>query len=609
MSSILLTSKPDHLNIAIVGSGPRGLSVLERIIHHSRESLDLKVTILLFDKKDHGPGCHNLDQSPHLLLNTAADQINIFPKDEEIDQMQPRHTLTFDKWIQECVELGLHSDLITLKNDSPLDTYQPRALFGFYLKDMLASLIETKNQLLEVNLIHSYVQDISKRADGRWDICSSDDVYSGIDFIYLCTGHHLVANEIPDQDESLISNPYPINEKLSKIPDGCTVALRGLGLTAIDIIAQLTLGRGGRFLNEPNRSTLTYLPSGREPKILAFSRSGFPLLPRPNNQKTNIEQRLGKHFTRAAVDHYKRAGKIDFKKYLLPLIVKDMEEAYAAALHRETFENKNYSEKANKKHDTTQESFAPEEHWFFNNPKINAFHDDTLKSSQFFKEYLFRYLKEDLEESEKGNISSPIKAAYDVLRDHRELIAYAMDFAGLEGDSQKWFYDEFLPKMKRYSVGPPKERIQQLIALQASGILAMDFGPNSRCIKSEKGWKVISGLTSDYTCNADFLVDGVLPINGPGDDPLLKKLVAKGIAKYFENGSYKSDGLDINRNLNVLDQKGEPNSSMWALGVTTEGARFYTFFLPRPYGRSRFEEDAETAVRTMFEQIVKTEEV
>ena len=51
-----------------------------------------------------------------------------------------------------------------------------------------------------------------------------------------------------------------------KISPQAVVAIQGLGLTGHDVIAELTVGRGGRFAETGSR--LRYLPSGREPRLL-----------------------------------------------------------------------------------------------------------------------------------------------------------------------------------------------------------------------------------------------------------------------------------------------------------------------------------------------------
>lgn len=154
--------------------------------------------------------------------------------------------------------------------------------------------------------------------------------------------------------------------------------------------------------------------------------------------------------------------------------------------------------------------------------------------------------------------------------------------------------------LKRLSVGPPKERIAQWIALSQAGILHADLGPDVRIEYIRKGVILRSERWPQFAVLADALLDARLPVDGPGDDPLLERLCDSGVARYFQNSDYSSRGLDVDRKLNLIGGDGRPVPTVWALGVATEGARFYTFFLPRPYARSRFEQDAETAVDTMF---------
>jgi uncharacterized NAD(P)/FAD-binding protein YdhS len=67
---------------------------------------------------------------------------------------------------------------------------------------------------------------------------------------------------------------------LDELAAGETVAVRGLGLTFHDVVACLTTGRGGRFGRRPD-GRLGYLASGREPRLVAGSRSGLPFLAWP----------------------------------------------------------------------------------------------------------------------------------------------------------------------------------------------------------------------------------------------------------------------------------------------------------------------------------------
>ena len=68
--------------IAIIGLGPRGLSVFDRIIAYARNDASATpIELYLFDSKEFGPGCHTTDQADHLLVNTVACQMTQFSDD------------------------------------------------------------------------------------------------------------------------------------------------------------------------------------------------------------------------------------------------------------------------------------------------------------------------------------------------------------------------------------------------------------------------------------------------------------------------------------------------------------------------------------------------
>ncbi|CAF3526358.1 unnamed protein product, partial [Rotaria sp. Silwood2] len=72
--------------------------------------------------------------------------------------------------------------------------------------------------------------------------------------------------------------------QLYSIPTEATVFVRGLGLSAHDVISQLTVGRGGYFKRDGD-AMLNYYPSGKEPEMFLFSRQSLPFCARASNQK------------------------------------------------------------------------------------------------------------------------------------------------------------------------------------------------------------------------------------------------------------------------------------------------------------------------------------
>jgi uncharacterized NAD(P)/FAD-binding protein YdhS len=173
-----------------------------------------------------------------------------------------------------------------------------------------------------------------------------------------------LARQAQDQPPACyVPQPYPLREHLNDetVPPGCSLAVLGLGLTAIDILLHLTEGRGGTFIkNEQNGPylNLRYVPSGYEPaKIVGVSPSGMFTFCRPNNAKAvdgtgvghcELEHR-GVFFTTAAIRALRQTvgittalqvgetRQLDFELHAFPLVVLEMAYVYYRTLFGEHF--------------------------------------------------------------------------------------------------------------------------------------------------------------------------------------------------------------------------------------------------------------------------------
>jgi hypothetical protein len=188
------------------------------------------------------------------------------------------------------------------------------------------------------------------------------------------------------------------------------------------------------------------------------------------------------------------------------------------------------------------------------------------------------------------------------------VIRSAIDFAGLTEQSHRWVLSEFLPIMNRLAVGPPKERVSQLLALMDAGVVRADFGPGARGIYDEEaGSFVVHSHWSGESEQANVLVRARASLPGPLEDksPLMRKMVKRGIVKPFMNGSFHPGGITVDRNMNVVGAEGTALDSLWALGTLVEGCKFYTFVLPRPGANSTTMVDAGRAVGRMMDTIAQ----
>lgn len=600
-----------RFRVAIVGVGPRGLAIFERILAYSKRYDALEMEVLLFSDGKPGPGCHQTDQSKFLLLNTAADQITQFPQTFHDSPVPATRGLDFAQWLRYRIEEGDAGCVSAEEGGSINDSYQPRALYGHYLKDAFAQLRGLCPTHVRLRVIEHAATAVERMKDGRWMLEANDEVFADIHFLHLTTGHNQSSKWIPKPRTVpwLIDDPFPVAQRLADVGADTTVAIEGMGLAAFDVIAELTLGRGGRFMPD-SAGGLTYLPSGAEPKLLVYSRSGLPLQARPASQKVFTGRPDVRHFTDEAVRAIGVQAPIDFEKALLPLLVRDMEDAYYGAMVRAGGFPKELVAKLEdgswKGMSDWTERVArnvPAESRFSWEKLVRPIPAEALKTPAAFAQFFKNHLRDDIAEASRGNVHSPIKAACDVLRDLRERLAEAVDFKGLTGESQRWFYVEFLPQLKRLSVGPPRVRIAQFLALIDAGILRADFGPGATCEVQPAGWMLRSRQWPQLAERADLLVRARVANPDPDASPLLRGLIADGHARRFRNGVFSYGGLEVTRTMNVVSCDGTIVRNLWATGVVTEGTRFYTYVLPRPGAPARFEADAEAAVRTMFDMM------
>ncbi|MGM3186213.1 hypothetical protein [Musicola paradisiaca] len=61
--------------------------------------------------------------------------------------------------------------------------------------------------------------------------------------------------------------------------------------------------------------------------------------------------------------------------------------------------------------------------------------------------------------------------------------------------------------------------------------------------------------------------------------------------------------------MQVLNKNGEIHKNMWALGLPTEGNKFYTFIVPRPGVNSTAIVDAGKAVNQLLARLIETAKV
>lgn len=619
--------------VCVVGVGPRGLSVLERLCANVRHlAPDTPLTVHVVDPYPPGPGrVWRTEQSPYLLMNTVASQVTMFTDDSvEMDgPVVPGPSLY--EWARAVAATGAASGhpeavLAEARRTGP-NTYPSRAFYGHYLTWAFQRVCETAPPLVQVRVHRSEaVSYDATGTDGRARITLADRTVLSADVVVLAQGH--VPGDLTAEEQALstfaelhalryIPPQNPGDADLSGIRPGEPVFLRGLGLCFFDYLSLLTEGRGGRFV--PADGRLRYLPSGEEPQLYAGSRRGVPHHARGENQKGAYGRHEPLVLTPQVIADLRLRPGLDFRQDVWPLIAKELETVYYATL---IHTNANEAEVRRFRDaylklplgDPAEQELLDEfgvdgaSRWDWNRV-LRPYGDRVFADADGWRNWLLVHLHRDLREAALGNVDSALKAALDVLRDLRNEIRMVVDHGGLSGasyrdDLQRWYS----PLNAFLSIGPPASRVAEMVALIEAGVLAL-VGPQPRIERDPtgQGFHVSSTVVSAAPVTVTTVIEARLqePSLHRTADPLLRHLLATGQATRYRipdpAGDYETDGLAVTpRPYHLIDATGRPHPRCLAFGVPTEAVHWVTAVGIRPGVNSVTVADADSIARTVL---------
>jgi uncharacterized NAD(P)/FAD-binding protein YdhS len=603
-------------SVAVVGLGSRGLGVLERVVTLAKRAGPAAgpVRVEVVDPSCTGAGVHTLGQPDYLLLNTTCSQVSMFPDaatvGAEVDAPGP----SLYEWVT-ARGLRLAEDGCTVGTTGrpirPTD-FLPRRVLGEYLGWFLEEVLRRAPGHVRVRLHRAEAVDLSPAPDGRLTVALSDGTAVDVAAVFLTTGY--TANTAPETrvgSTRVVPEPYPLPDRVADLRPEQTVALGGFGLSAMDVLSCLTVGRGGRYVE--NGGQLRYRPGGREPTVLLFSRSGVPCRARPRVVEFGPPYEPVV-FTEAAVDRLRaaRGGPLDFDADVLPLVLTEMrvahrrcearcagaaeERALAAALA-----GADGLPGVVAVLDELDERRGP----FDPVAVLDGAGDMLLDSAEAYQKWLAGVVREDLAEGVLGFTGSPVKAALDVLRAQRDTFRYVVDFGGLSERSLEEFHRRTVPVLNRAVVGPQYERHAELLALLEAGVVEVPFGPAPAASWNEATgrWTLASTrLAEPYARDVDWVVAAHvgLPTVASSASPLLSALHRRGRIRPHRPGSGWVTGIDVDRDQHPLDSAGRPERRVWVLGPLCEGTTFYNNLVPSPNTWSRPVHDAHRCVAAML---------
>ncbi|MEU1035832.1 FAD/NAD(P)-binding protein [Streptomyces mirabilis] len=571
-------------SLVIVGAGPRGTGLIERIAANAAElyagsGLDIHLV------DPHPPGAGRIwreAQSPLLWMNSHAEDVTMFTDETVVMDGPVRPGPTLHEW-------------------AAIDgrTFADRQLQGAYLSWVHEQAVAALPPDVTVHHHPCRALRVSGPREGRQQVWLEGRPGPLLaDLVVLAIGH-LDAELDQEQNElatyarahDLVHLPpdFTADSDLSSLAPGEPVLVRGFGLAFVDLMVLLTEGRGGRYDGD------TYLPSGREPVLYVGSRRGVPYHSKIGYDWTGERPPLPRFFGPAEVDALlARPEGFDFRRDVWPSIEKELGFAHYHRLftvHPERtaiawtdFEEKYAAGEATER-EALVASAVPDPADRLDLAALDRPLDGVRYAShEEFQDGLRVYVEGDLRRRHDPENSPDLAVFLGLLSVYGQLIRL--------GDVGPWWHGFF----SYLASGPPGPRLRQMLALSRAGVVRF-VGADMAVVAEDGVFRASSATVPGETVQARALVEARLPepTVGRALDPLLRELHADGAVETPE-GLLRVDRSDGR----ILDGGGRPHPRRFALGPYTDVRTPGAFTRPRTGGPAFRQNDATARAALAF---------
>jgi hypothetical protein len=558
--------------IAIVGAGPRGSCVLERIAANAPELLDGPLIVHLIDPHPPGGGrVWRTAQSPLLRLNSTAADVTLFVDDTVRIEGPIRTGPTLAEWA-ECDPNEFPTRLVG------------NGYFTWFHEQAVAALPAGVDVVVHADRVVDLDGD---------DVVLEDGTRITVDAVVLTLGHldadpdgehRRVADFATRHGLTYLEPAYGADVDLDGFAPGADVIVRGFGLAFVDVQVLLTESRGGRF-EELGGGRLRYHSSGREPILHVGSRRGVPYMAKPTYTQVGPKVPLPRFFTRIAVDDLLAAHDIiEFRRDVWPLVAKEIEwAAYHELFHahpdRVTMRWADFDAAFALDDPTVVARAVPDPADRIDWDRLDRPLDGVEPAD--LQQWIRDHVRADLDRRRNPHFSADV-AAFNAFLAVFNVLPFVLGSPKLSPRSlvdefDDWWFGFF----SYYASGPPPRRLEELLALSEAGIVRF-LGPDLRVeLDEERGRFVADGLV------ATALIDATLPkpTVAATRDPLLRNLAARGevaelVLREADGSLVPTGRIRVDGEGRLIDREGNRHPRRFSLGIHTT-SRAPAFARPR----------------------------
>jgi len=602
--------------VAVVGLGPWGLATVERLVTVAgRRQAPLVIHVI--EPGVPGAGIFSVDGPDYLPLNTPCGQHVMFPSMDSGEV--PPYAQSLYAWARKQGYRWVGDQCRTSRRGRPInpDDFLPQRLMGEWLHWSYTQLVASLPGWVSVHHHKTFATDIEPTADDRELVSLANGETIAVDHVVLTTGH---TPDEPDDARGVHElAPYPVTDLNDHIAPGESVAVAGLGLVAFDVIAALTVGRGGVF--RESERWLRYRPSGDEPTIHLYSRSGQPYAAKAVGATDPTGQYVPVICTPSAATRLRDSHngaqnrcEVDFRRDFLPLIFAEMQVRFFRQHALLDAKSETAADEVTRtlteawsdgRFDAAVEHYASRYGTFDPEPHLLGATDDSqYLTTVDYEKQVYATIEDDAAEAMSKD-TSPIKAAYETVRVLRDTMRSVIEFQGLDLASYLDFQAMLSNRFKALVAGPSVRRVLELLALMDAGIVRIPWGPSPSVEPAEdNGFRISSTrLVEPFALPVDHVVRGHLsePTIARSRSPLIRRLSSQGRIQPLRYGDVEVGSIALTNDSHPVGRRADIQDRLWVFGSLTEGVRYFTQYVPSPKSRVRAFVDAEACAEQILD--------